>query len=141
MKLFVPATVALALALCCTAPAVAREAPGEDAHNACDGQVDIVRVSRLKPGATLAQFEDAVAAHTAWYRSHRIAQNSMVVARVLNRDATGAISPSPTDVMTIHLNNPRVPFAMMDAGWEAYVAKYRAVSDIVSETIVCASKE
>jgi hypothetical protein len=144
MKTSLAAAAGLAAALACAAPASAaasRPAGEVDAHTVCDGNIDIIRVSRLKPGATLSQFEDAVAAHVAWYRSHGMASNSMVVARVLNRDAVGGITVSPTDVMTIHLKNPIVTFAQMDAGWDAYVAKYRAVSDIVSETIVCDSNE
>lgn len=139
MKLFAAATV-LAAAFACAAPAFAAQVRNQDevdAHTVCPGNIDIVRVNRLKPGATMAQFEDAVAAHVAWYRSHNVGSNTIVVAKVLNRDARGGITVSPDEVMTIHLKNPIVSLAQMDAGWDAYVAKYRAASDIVSETIVC----
>lgn len=36
---------------------------------ACDGDIALVRVSTIKPGA-MQGFMDAVAAHKAWYRSH-----------------------------------------------------------------------
>jgi hypothetical protein len=142
MKRLFPSVAVLALALACAAPALAAPAfAAVDANAACDGKIDIIRVSKLRPGVTLSQFEDAVKDHVAWYRKRGMAQNTQIVARVLNRDRQGEVTVSPDEVMTIHLNNPRVSFAQMDAEWDAYVAKYRATSDIVSETIVCDSNE
>lgn len=131
MKLTV---IAMALAFCAVVPAVAQTA-APAALPACTGETQIIRVSKLKPGATVADFEKAVAQHMAWYRSHGYMKNTQRVGRVAT--STGI---SPDMLVTVHVNAPGVPRDKQDAGWAAYVAAYRAVSDIASEQRVCFPK-
>lgn len=49
----------------------------------CDGEVQVIRVSKLKPSATIADFDKAVAMHMAWYRGHGYTQNMQGVGRVM----------------------------------------------------------
>ncbi len=43
----------------------------------------MIRVSKLKPSATIADFDKAVAMHMAWYRGHGYTQNMQGVGRVM----------------------------------------------------------
>jgi hypothetical protein len=101
----------------------------------CDGEVQVIRVSKLKPGATVADFDKAVAMHMAWYRSHGYTTNVQRVGRVMTPQ--GLV---PDQVVTVHVNAPGVPRDKRDAGWEAFVAAYRAVSDVTSDTLACFPK-
>jgi hypothetical protein len=121
-------TVASAFVL--SAPAVA-----QPAAPVCKGTIETIRVSTLKPGATVDAFNKAVAKHIAWYRAHGFKDNSQIVATVLTRDGV-----SKTQVATIHMNPPGVAPAQQDAGWREFVAAYRAVSDIASEVTICVPK-
>ena len=98
-----------------------------------------VRVSKLKPGATFAQFQDAMKDHMAWYRSHGYTANNQTGAPLLVF-ANGKMEPSKDEVLTLHTNAPGVPRDKQDAGWTAYIAKYRAVSDIEHEFYACLPK-
>ncbi len=123
--------LAMAVAMAVAAPAAA-QAP---APPRCDGEVQVIRVSKLKPGAALADFDKAVAMHMAWYRSHGYTANVQRVGRVMTRE--GFV---PDEVVTVHINAPGVPREKRDAGWEAFVAAYRAVSDVSTEHLVCFPK-
>ena len=101
----------------------------------CDGEVQVIRVSKLKPGATIADFDKAVAMHMAWYRSHGYTTNVQRVGRVMTPQGL-----APDQVVTVHVNAPGVPRDKRDAGWEAFVAAYRAVSDVTSDTLACFPK-
>jgi hypothetical protein len=59
-------------------------------------------------------------------------------ASVLTYDkASNALVKSPDQVMTFHNHATSVPKEKHDAAWDAYVAEYKANSEISSETIVC----
>ena len=109
---------------------------------ACSGDVDIVRISTIKPGA-MQGFMAAVAAHKAWYRSHGFNDNVIVAARVIVRDEkTKALSYSETEVVTQHLRppGPEKTASKHDAAWDAYVKQYRDTSDLKSEYTTCMPK-
>ena len=109
---------------------------------ACDGDIDIVRVSTIKPGA-LQGFLAAVAAHKAWYRSHGFNNNVIVASRVIVRDEkTKTLSYSEAEVVTHHVRppGPEQTGAKRDAAWDAYVKQYRDTSDIKSEYTTCMPK-
>lgn len=110
---------------------------------ACDGDITVVRVSKLKPGATLDGYLKAVEAHRAFYREHGFKDNEIVTARVIVRDqASGAMSYSEDQFLSLHIRPPfgqNVP-GRGDAGYDAFVKQYRDTSDIVSETYACIPK-
>jgi hypothetical protein len=115
---------------------------GQAQAAACDGHIMIVRVSKLKPGVALAQFQEAFDAHIAWYRSHGYTQNRLTMSQVVAYDPqTNQVGPSPDLVLTVHHDDPGVQESQQDAAWAAYVAKYRAVSDIQTQTVACEPKE
>ncbi len=123
------------------AAAILMAGQAQAANEICQGDLMVVRVSKLKPGATFAQFDEAVAAHMAWYRSHGYTKNTQTVSRVLvPNEKTRQLDISPDLVLTVHHNDPSAPSAQHDAAWTAYVAKYRAVSDIQSEQFACEPK-
>ena len=109
---------------------------------ACNGDVDLVRVSTIKPGA-MQGFMAAVAAHKAWYRSHGFNDNIIVAARVMVRDEkTKAFNYSETEVVSQHIRppGPDQTAAKRDAAWDAYVKQYRDTSDLKSEYTTCMPK-
>lgn len=137
MKRFVLAAFA-ALALPAAVSAQPAPAAAPAGADVCpNGDVARVRVSKIKPEGTMAGFMEAVAAHAAWYRSHgyRIDQS---VAPVITYPG-GVPTVSKDEVMTIATGDD-VPRDKRDADWTAYVAKYRANSDLLIEKAVCMPK-
>ena len=110
--------------------------PGSDrpAATCAYGALTRIRVSKIKPGGSMAGFRDAVAAHTRWYRAHgyRIDQR---IAQVMT-SGKGQMQVSPDEVMTL-ATSADVPRDKRDAGWTAFVAKYQANSTIEREMVVC----
>jgi len=98
------------------------------------GDLTRVRLSKIKPGGTMAGFNQAVAAHSAWYKAHgvRLVQRIAPVLITMN----GKQQVSTDEVMTFSTGDS-VPREKHDAGWDAFVAKYRANSDVEKETIIC----
>jgi hypothetical protein len=115
----------------------AATAQSKPAATCSQGELTRIRLSKIKPGGSMAGFRDAVAAPTRWYRAHgyRIEQRIAPVL-VFAKSKTGA---SPQEVMTF-VTSDDVPRNKRDAGWSAFVAKYSANSDIERETIVCMPK-
>ena len=114
----------------------------QNALPACDGDIAIVRVSEIKPGA-MQGFMAAVAAHKAWYRSHGFKDNVIVVSKVILRDdKTGAMKYSDAEVVTYHVRPPGTAQSdpKKDAAWDAYVKQYRDTSDIKTEYLTCMPK-
>jgi hypothetical protein len=98
----------------------------------------VLRISTLKPTGSRAGFEEAARDHLKWYRDHGFKDNQQMVLDVFDFDQkTGATTVSKTKVMTIHYNMPDPKLIKRDAAWNAYVAKYRANSDIGTEELVC----
>jgi hypothetical protein len=111
----------------------------QNAPPACDGDIAIVRVSTIKPGA-MQGFMEAVAAHKAWYRSHGYKDNVIVATRIYLTDAHGDPTKySETEVISYHVRPPEGP-VKHDAAWDAYVKQYRDTSDIKSEYMTCMPK-
>ena len=131
-SIILPAAAALALASGATAQP---RASGVRPDNACaQGELTRIRVSKIKAGGSMAGFRDAVAAHTRWYQSHGFRIEQRVLAVLVS--AKGRMQASPDEVMTL-ATSADVPSEKHDAGWDAFVAKYRANSVVEKETIVC----
>lgn len=130
MRTFIFAAVT---ALVMPAALAAQSAPA--AADACpNGEVARMRVSKIKPEGSMAGFMEAAAEHAVWYRSHgfRIEQT---VAPVLTYPG-GVPTVSTDEVMTLATGDD-VPRDRRDPAWNAYVAKYRANSDLLIKKVVC----
>ena len=108
------------------------------AADACAaGGVTIVRISKITPTGSMAGFEKAVADHAKWYADHGL-KDVIVAAPILKYDAASKSLVKVGDQeMTFHMHSTPVPMDKHDAAWNAYVAEYRANSDITSETMAC----
>jgi hypothetical protein len=103
--------------------------------NSCaPGELTRIRLSKIKPGGSMAGFRDAVAAHTRWYQSHGFRIQQRIAPVLVSAD--GKMQASPNEVMTFATSTD-VPRDKHDAGWDAFVAQYRANSIVEKETIVC----
>ena len=98
------------------------------------GELTRIRVSKIKPGGSMAGFRDAVAAHTRWYQSHGYRIDQRIAPVMIT--GKGRMQVSPDEVMTL-ATSADVPRDKRDAGWTAFVAKYQANSAIERETVVC----
>jgi hypothetical protein len=98
------------------------------------GELTRVRLSKIKPGGTMAGFNQAVAAHIAWYKAHGFKMTQRVAPVLVT--ANGKQQVSRDEVMTFSAGD-NVPRDKHDGGWDAFVAKYRANSTVEKETIVC----
>ena len=136
---FLPALGAISLAaVAVSSPVLAQSSPAAACVN---GNVAIVRISKILPTGSMAGFNKAVADHTKWYADHGYTADRQVVAPILvYDDKTKTVSAAKDQVMTLHTNATSVPMAKHDAAWDAYVAEYRSNSDILSETVVCMPK-
>jgi hypothetical protein len=102
-----------------------------------DGDIAKLRMSKVPPTGSMAGLAKAVADHQKWYRDHGY-PDRIVLAPVLILDrASGRMVASPDQAMTLHLASHEVPGAKRDAAWDAYVAEYKANSQVTSETIIC----
>lgn len=102
----------------------------------CEGKYNFVRVSEIKPGM-MPKFLEAVAAQKAWYKKQG-KSDEISVMRVIDTK-TGTYSE--TEAVTTHVSNPedghRPP---RDAAYDAFVALFRASSDIKSEYFTCSAR-
>lgn len=105
----------------------------------CDGQYVTMRVSKLKPGGSMAGFSEAAKANADWYKAKGLRDHQFAVAPVLAR-ADGTMKPSVDRIATLHVNGATPPDRKNDAAWDAFVAKYKANSSIESETRLCLPK-
>jgi hypothetical protein len=104
---------------------------------ACDGVINIVRISNITANGSVEKFMAAVAAHQAWYASHGFS-DVIVAARILQRDPqTHAVSYSDKQMMTFHYRKPNGPDPKEDSAWDAYVKMYQETSDVKETTLVC----
>lgn len=126
--------IILAAAAAIAMPNVAAAQPKPVRLMCSQGELTRIRLSKIKPGGSIAGFRDAVAAHTRWYKAHgyRIQQRIAPVVSFGNAKR----GTSEAEVMTFATSDD-VPREKRDAAWNAFVAKYRANSDIERETIVC----
>lgn len=108
-----------------------------------DGELVTLRISKLKPGGSVAGIEDAIKDHTAWYRNNGVTDNKQVLGRVIAENpADKSASVSETEVVTLHINPPdsQALANRGDAAWKAFVDKYRKNSEIVTEKEFCLPK-
>lgn len=127
------AALAAGLLLCAGA---AQAAPAASPADLCKGgQLVVVRLNTIKPGAKAA-YEKASRDHLAWYRSHGIKSNRLLVGPVITGDANG-FTASETEFVSIHMDSPGVPRDKRDAGWDAYVKEYRDSSDLTVDKFAC----
>ena len=105
----------------------------------CEGQYVTMRVSKLKPGGTMAGFAEAAKANADWYKAKGLTGNEFILAPVLVR-VGNRMTASADSIATLHVNGAKTPEHKGDAGWDAFVAKYKAVSTIASETRLCLPK-
>jgi hypothetical protein len=133
MKMLFGGLVCAALLLA-AAPASAQFAKG-----ACPaGTVpSLIRINTIKPGQN-ALYEKAAKDHLKWYRDHGFMDNDITATPLLETTDHGATwTASSTKMLSIHRNDPGAPTSMHDAAWAAYVAEYRASSDIMTEIPTC----
>ncbi len=118
-------------------PAAAQEAPGAAMNFPCTGDVNIVRVSDIKPGM-IQKFLDAVAAQQAWYKNAGT-PDEIGVMRILEQNPdTKAWALSGTQAITTHVmpaGRDRGP--AHDAGYDAFVAMFRDSSTIKETYVTC----
>lgn len=132
MRHLIAATAALVLA----GPAAAATTPPDLCKG---GQISVVRISTLKSPAARAQFDKATRAQAQWYRSHGFKKNRLFFGSVMTQDpATKEWSVSQTEVFSLHTDAPGpATDKKKDAAYDAFVADYRASSDITTEKLVC----
>jgi len=118
------------------APAMAAKSPLELCQG---GQLASVRINTLKSPDSAAAYDKAAKDHVGWYRKRGMKENRLLTGPVLLFDrATGEWTASPTEVASLHLNqNTAVPPEKRDDEWNAYVAGYRASSDLTVDKFVC----
>lgn len=127
------AYLAAALAAASALPAVAHADP------LCpSGNYSQVRTSELIPGGTIEGFKKALAAHAKWYADHGYTADKFAWGQVIERDpATKKPTLSATKFVTYHFHASDITQAKQDAGWDAFVAIYKANSKITSSALVC----
>lgn len=97
-----------------------------------------IRHSKIKPGQW-ATFAKAVAAHNAWYVSHKDPTRTTLV-RVLTRGSGGPVV-SDAEAVTITRYGATKPQVPRDAAYATFTALYRQSSDMTDETRVCLPKD
>ncbi len=116
---------------------VANPLPAAGPQTLCKGQLQTLRISKIKKGGTMAGFLEAVAAHNAWYKAHGVNSEVEVVGREIRRDPeTDAYAVAEDEVVTIHISPPSEPTGK-DEAWTAFVQKYRDNSKIVTSRTLC----
>ena len=123
-KLALGAVCALALGLAANAAQAQSDCPKGTS-------LTTIRTSTLKSPAMKGDFDKAVQDHVKWYRDHGYQDVFSVGPQI------GATGPSATAIITVHAHSSNVPRDQQDAAWKAYVAEYRATSDITAETFSC----
>jgi hypothetical protein len=135
----IPVTLT-ALALLCPAIALAAngaQAPAPPQMPACDGVIEVVRLSEIPATGSMDKFMAAVNAHQAWYSSHGFS-DVVVAGRIVERDPqTHAESYSDKQVLTFHYIKPGGAAPTHDAAWDAYVKLYNETSTIKDTTVAC----
>jgi hypothetical protein len=111
------------------------QAPRPNPGVACPGGTHYatIRHNLVKPGQWAA-FEEAVAAHNAWYVAHAN-KTTTRLSRVIAL-ASGAPSLSTAEAVTITVYTD-APQPAHDAAYDAFTAKYRASSSQKDEARVC----
>jgi len=112
-----------------------------DPHTVCDGQLERLRISKIKPGGSVAGFLEAVAENNAWYAAHGLNGSTQVAARELKYDpATKSFSITEDEIATINVDPKGRGGIAEDAAWKAFVKKYDDNSEIVTDKWFCLPK-
>lgn len=127
-----------AVAACLALSAGAAQAAGAASPlDLCKGgQLVVVRLNTVKPGASAA-YEKAARDHAAWYRSHGYKENRLLVGPVITGGRGEGWTASETEYASVHMDAPGVPADKRDAGWDAYVKEYRDSSELTADKFVC----
>lgn len=113
-----------------------------DPHMVCEGQLERLRISKIKPGGSVAGFLEAVAENNAWYASHNLNGNTQVAARALKYDpATKNFSIAEDEIATINVDPKGRAGIAEDAAWKSFVKKYDDNSEIVTDKWLCVPKK
>lgn len=132
-----------ALALLCTPlmPAAGGQSTATREMPACNGVLNIVRLSEITPAGSMDKFMAAVTAHQAWYKSHGY-PDVIFAAPVLERDPqTHAFSYSTKEALTYHYMKPDGEPTKRDAAWDAFVKMYNETSTIKETYLNCVPAE
>ena len=114
-----------------------QNAPAAPQMPACDGVVNIFRVSEITPGGSMEKFMAAVAAQQNWYKSHGLS-DVIFAARVISRDPqTHAASYAENQVVTYHYMKPGGANPQHDAAWDAFVKMFSDTSTIKEASTQC----
>lgn len=107
----------------------------------CDGQMVTMRVSKINAGSDAAAgFAAAVKDHAAWYKAKGLASDHFVTTPAIVY-YEGGMKPSADEMITLHVQGgSQAPDHKNNPAWDAFVAKYRASSKILSETRMCLPK-
>ncbi len=130
------------IALACVLAFGASSAMAATANPCKVGEPAVIRVSKITAKGSMAGFKKAAADHMKWYADHGYTKDRQLLAPVMIFDpAKKMMVEAPDQIMTLHTHSENVPNEKKDAAWAAYVAEYRANSDIVTETMVCLPNE
>ena len=130
-------SLAAFLGLTALAPgaAVAQNDPADFCRN---GQIAVLRISKIIETGSRSGFDQAMADQLAWYRSHGFTTNRLVTANVIVQDPkTKVWSKSATEVLSLHINPPPMAAIKPDAAWTAFVSEFRSSSIVESERTAC----
>jgi hypothetical protein len=128
----IPAALTVLALLCAPfTPVISgQDAPAAPAMPACDGVLNILRVSEITPGASMEKFKAAVTAQQDWYKSHGF-PDVIFAAPVIVRDpTTHAESYSSNEMITYHYIKPGGASPKHDEAWDAFVKMYNETSTI-----------
>ena len=139
LRLLVLAFMLASLTPTLNTTAFAQQTPEHEAPLPCTGNIEVVRLSDIKPGMMLKFFE-AVALQQAWYKKMGTT-DQIEIKRVVEFDtASKAYMISETQAVTSHLE-PAVRSKVLphDPDYDKFVALYQESSTIKTEYRTCVS--
>ena len=101
------------------------------------GQLAVMRVSKIIPGGSMAGFREAARDHANWYRAKGLPVTQFTAPVMVYSAKAKAQVASDREIITVRLGKADVPRGKQDAGWAAFLAKYKANATIVSEMRTC----
>ncbi len=108
---------------------------------ACNGDLEHIRISEIKPGGTMQGFMNAVDAHRAWYRANGITSDEIFAVPLRIRDEqTHEWKISDKQAMSFHINPPDKNPNEGNESWKAFVKQYQDNSKVISEYTICMPK-
>lgn len=132
------ALTALALLTASLTPMTSGQmAPATPAMPACNGVVNVFRISDITPGGSMEKFMAAVTAQQEWYKNHGL-PDVIFAARVIARDPqTHAQSYAENEVATYHYIKSATGPTPHDAAWDAFVKMFSDTSTIKETYVQC----